>query len=254
MQILIGCAKDMRASSPVTPPRLTEPRFAGEARRHALLLASLDTTQLQHMLAISARLAREVFLRYQHFFSEDNQPLAAVLAYHGVVFRNMGLETFTASDFDHAQRHLWITSFLYGLLRPLDGIKPYRLEGKAVLPGEERNLMDYWKPRLTDLLIESVRADDGILVNLASAEMQQLFHWQRVEAETRVIRPEFLVSRSGRVSMPSVYAKKCRGAMTAWMLRSRLTDPARMRDFSFEGFTYRGDDRSEDNPVFMAEL
>lgn len=253
MQILIGCAKDMTTTSAITPPLVTEPRFQKEANDNAMQLSRYDADQLQDLLCVSPKLAKEVHHRYQTFFNDDNHPLAAILSYHGVVFRTMGLEQFSADDFKHAQQHLWITSFLYGLLRPLDAIKAYRLEGKVSLPENGMIMFDFWKPRLTDLLIESAKADDGIVVDLASAEMRQLFRWQDVESQTRVIKPGFLVAKNGKVTMPSVWAKKCRGAMTAWILQDRLTDTARIKDFSYENFRFQGCDKGEGNPMFMKE-
>ena len=90
--------------------------------------------------------------------------------------------------------HRWhlLTSFLYGLLRPLDGILPYRMEGNVELPnGEGQNLFGFWKNRLTNILIEAVKADGGTLVHLATEEYQHLFDWQRVRKEIRVIQPLF---------------------------------------------------------------
>ena len=103
---------------------------------------------------------------------------------------------FTADDFRYAQEHLRITSFLYGLLRPLDGIRPYRLEGDVRLPEKGGiTMFDYWKPLLTDYFIEEIKKRGGILVNLASGEMKDLFDWKRVESEVRVITPDLSVER-----------------------------------------------------------
>ena len=94
-----------------------------------------------------------------------------------------------------------ITAFLYGLLRPLDGIKPYRLEGDVRLPEKGGiSMFDYWKPLLTDYFIEEIKNCGGVLINLASAEMKDLFDWKRVEQEVRVITPEFQVWKAGPVS------------------------------------------------------
>ncbi len=253
MQILIGCAKDMSESPSIQTPWLSLPRFADEAASLAKDMAQYDETELQDMLHISSPLAHTVKRRYMRFVDSDNAPQAAIAAYNGVVFRNMSLDDFSQADFDYAQRHLWITSFLYGLLRPLDGIKSYRLEGNVVLPETGVSMFRYWSPRLTGLLIDSVKADDGILVDLASGEMRHLFDWRKVEKELRVVRPEFLVYKNGTMKALSVYAKKCRGAMTSWILRDRITDPAQLSAFTYQGFSYRGDNTSADNPVFVLD-
>lgn len=236
MQILIGCAKDMTRGLG-TELVLHEPRFQDEARQHALQMMNYSPEELRNMLHISPALAKETWLRYQHFL--DDSPLqAALLAYTGVVFKHMGLAHFTSEDFSYAQAHLWITSFLYGLLRPLDGIRPYRLEGKVVLPQYDQSMLAYWRLRLTDVFIASIRDDDGLLLDLASNEMRSFFDWKRVEREVRVVRPEFLVEKEGVLKQVTVYAKMCRGAMAGHALRQRLALPEALQDFTFEGFAF----------------
>ena len=251
MQILIGCAKDMVATTSIAVPRCSTPHYLKEACHHAMQMAGFSPNALQQLLGISSKLAGEVFRRYQTFFDDSNPPIAAITAYHGVVFKHMQLEQFSSDDFDYAQRHLWITSFLYGLLRPLDGIKCYRMEGKVVLPQHDGSMFEYWRSRLTDAFINSIKADDGVLIDLGSSEMRQLFNWSSVEAELRVVKPNFLVAKGDKVSMPSVWAKKCRGAMTAWLIRNRVADTAQLTRFTFDGFAYKGDDGG--SPVFIAE-
>ena len=223
MQILISCAKTMAAASDIALPAATEAPFRAEAEQTALQLAALTTDELARLLRVIA-------------------------AYTGVVFKHIDPAGFSPDDFAYAQQHLNITSFLYGLLRPLDAIRSYRLEGDAVLPGpDDRTVFARWPERLTDLLIDRVRADDGILVNLASAEMKRLFDWRRVRREVRVITPEFRVREGGRLRTIVVYTKMCRGEMTRSLIRGRISDPETLRGFEWEGFRYdaalgRGDD------------
>ena len=161
----------------------------------------------------------------------------ALAAYTGIVFKRIAPADFTAGDFEYAQAHLNITSFLYGLLRPLDAIRTYRLEGDAVLPGRgDETMFSYWQSRLTDDLLGRIHADDGILVNLASGEMKRLFDWKRVCREARVITPEFRVREGDRLKTVVVYTKMCRGEMTRHILKNRIADPATLRSFEWEGF------------------
>ena len=121
---------------------------------------------------------------------------------------------FTDADFRFAQSHLLILSFLYGMLRPLDMIHPYRLEGKVKLEAAGgKNLFTYWKDKLTDLLIRRVQKDDGILLHLATEEFEHLFNWKRVVKEVHVIKPYFYVDKGNEYKIVSMYAKGCRGAM-----------------------------------------
>ena len=94
------------------------------------------------------------------------------------------------------------------------------MEGKVKLEAtEERTMFDFWKPRLTEELIRAVQSDDGILVHLATKEMEHLFDWKRVKKEVRVIQPTFYIEKNGRMVSPAMYAKSCRGAMTREIIK-----------------------------------
>lgn len=253
MQILISCAKTMAsvasAATPAAMPGTTEPRFAGEADLLAARLGALPVGELARELRVGERLAAENRQRYLRF--HDAEALPAITAYAGVVFRHIAPGTFAPNDFRYAQRHLHITSFLYGLLRPLDAIRPYRLEG-AVRPLDDgRTLFDFWRDRLTDPLIESVLSDDGVLVNLASDEMKRLFDWRRVCREVRVVTPAFRLRDGERLRTVVVYTKMCRGAMTRHLLLHRIGDPEALYRFEWEGFRFDAERSLPDAPLFV---
>lgn len=235
MQILIGCAKIMTGSSPREIPFATEPRFRQQADDNAKQLAGYSVDELQGMLHINKELAVDNFQRYQTFFiSETRQP--AVFSYDGMVFQKLAPETYSDEALRYANAHLFIGSFLYGLLRPLDLVNPYRLEGDVVLPRHGVTMFDYWKPLLTDWFIAQVKADDGILVNLAGEEFKKLFNWRRVQKELTVITPQFKVEKDGKLKTVVIYAKMCRGAMAKWILQSKPTNVDRLAAFAYEGY------------------
>jgi hypothetical protein len=104
---------------------------------------------------------------------------------------------------------------------------------------DDKPVGSIWKKYLTDYLIESVKADDGVLVHLSTAEYEQLFDWKRVCREVRVIQPLFYVQQpDGSLKVQAVWAKSCRGAMTRFILQNRITDPAELNAFSYESFNY----------------
>ena len=126
------------------------------------------------MLKLSPKLMMESYHRFQNFHSAEEEPLQALLAYTGVVFKNINPKDFTEADFRFAQDHLRLVSICYGLLRPLDLIKPYRMEYDVKLPElGEGNMYIYWRARQTEPLIEEVKADDNLLINLGSMDLQQ---------------------------------------------------------------------------------
>ena len=132
MQILLACAKNMTTRPELSPSILTKPKFLEEAERHALQLAAFTEAELGKALKCNPRLAILNKLRYLSFFdSDDSGP--AVLSYNGIVYRHLRAWEFTEADYAYANNHLWICSFLYGLLRPMDRIKNYRLEGNEKL-------------------------------------------------------------------------------------------------------------------------
>ena len=199
----------MAENNPAEIPRTTLPRYAREAAELALQLATLSTEELERMLRTNWQIAATNRRRYRQFHGEEA---------------------------------------LYGLLRPLDAIRRYRLEGDAVLPGhDDQTMFGYWQGRLTEAFLEKIHADDGILVNLASSEMKRLFDWKRIRREARIITPEFRIREGDRLKTIVVYTKMCRGEMTRHLIRNRITDPEMLKEFEWEGFRFdaalsRGDD------------
>lgn len=250
MQILLACAKIMEKQTAVTTPIVSIPMFQKEAERFALLMSQRSVEELMEMFKCSRQLAIENKLRYESFFASEER-VPAILTYYGQAYKCLQAQTLDAKDFIFAQGHLWITSFLYGLLRPLDMIHPYRMEGKVELDG--KTMFQHWRPLLTDLLIDSVKTDDGILVHLATEEMQHLFDWKRVCKEVKVIQPEFLVMKNGKLKVVTVYAKSCRGAMTRFIIKNQLTMPEDLRHFEYEGFEYSADYGDTSHPCFIID-
>ena len=175
MLILLSCAKTMSESTNVKFPMLTEPRFQKEASEVAFQMSQFSVEELERLLHVNSKIAWENYKRYQDFHSPSLKKLPALLAYTGIVFKRLGAKDFSSSDFEYAQHHLRMTSFCYGLLRPLDGIRSYRLEGDVLLPELGGTVFMFWRSRLTDALIEDVRRAGGVLCNLASEEMKNLF-------------------------------------------------------------------------------
>ena len=232
---------------------LSTPRFQNEAQAFAKDMAQYSTETIAEILGCSHQIASQNRLRFMQFFNEKPK-LPAILAYHGQAYKHLKAETLTADGLNYSQETLWITSFLYGLLRPLDGILPYRMEGNVELPsGEGQNMFGFWKNRLTDVLIDSVKADDGILIHLATEEYQHLFDWQRVCKEIRVIQPLFYVKKGNDLKIQAVWAKTCRGAMTRFIIDNQITNPDGLSAFSYMGFEYEPMLGEPDFPHFIKQ-
>lgn len=255
MMTFISCAKTMTGRSKIQIPATTStPEFQTEAIQNALDMSQFSAQDLERLLRVNSKIAAENYLRFHDFCSEANAPLPALVAYTGIVFKRIQPQDFTIMNFQYVQDHLRITSFLYGLLRPLDLIKNYRMEGDIRLP--ERggiSMFDYWKPLLTDAFIRDIKAQGGILINLASGEMKDLFDWKRIEQEVRVITPEFQVWKNGKLTTVVVYAKMCRGEMTRFIMKNRIEKPADLKGFNWEGFSF-DEERSTDTHYLFSLL
>ena len=254
MQIILASAKIMHDKLKSVPDiRLSTPRFRNEAEAFARDMAQYSAETIAEMLGCSQQIAVQNRLRYMQFFDEKPK-LPAILAYHGQAYKHLKAEALNNDDLTYSQGKLWITSFLYGLLRPLDGILPYRMEGHVELPsGEGMNMFGFWKSRLTDMLIDSVKADDGILIHLATEEYQHLFDWQRVRRKVRIIQPLFYVRKGNDLKIQAVWAKTCRGAMTRFIIENRITNPEELNAFSYEGFEYEPALGEPDYPHFIKQ-
>lgn len=240
MLLLLSPAKTMTGTSQLKAPAPTTPRFEREAAEIALQMAQFPIDELGRLLKLNPRLAVESYRRFQDFHGDATSPLQALLAYTGVVFKHIRPDDFSREDFEYAQAHLRIVSIAYGLLRPLDGIKPYRMEYDVKLPEPgDGTMYAFWRERLTPALIGEVKQAGGVLANLASQEVQPAFDWKKVEQSVRVVTPEFKIWKNGKARTIVIYAKMARGQMARYLLKNRFDDPEAMKEFRWEGFTYQ---------------
>lgn len=252
MQILLANAKIMFEHSEVEP--LSEPMFQPTANELAMEMASCDIDTLSKEMDCSRKLAAENWHRYQNFFVAEKLP--AIMAYNGQAYKHLKAKTLNENDLAFGQQHLWITCFLYGLLRPMDAVVPYRMEHCVKLAiTDDKPINTFWKDKLTDVLINSVKADDGVLIHLSTGEYEHLFDWKRVMEEVKVIHPLFYVrQKDGFLKMQAVWAKSCRGAMVRFILQNQITKPEDLKAFSHEGFEYNPNLGEELYPHFVRDL
>ena len=251
MQILLANAKIMYEKAEKQP--LSTPLFQSVADTLAAEMARMDVEELARQLDCSTKIAAENWKRYHNFAAAEKMP--AILAYNGQAYKHLRADSLSGEALEYAQRHLWITCFLYGLLRPMDGIVPYRMEHCVTLEATgDKPVNQFWKDKLTDVLIDSVKADDGVLLHLSTAEYEHLFDWKRVCKEVKVIQPLFYVrQKDGRLKMQAVWAKACRGAMVRFVLAHQIVHPKELAAFSYDGFEYAPQLGEEAFPHFVRE-
>ena len=252
MQILLASAKTMSDDTKLSSKiNLSEPMFRLEAEILARDMFQYSVDSIAEMLKCSRMIASLNKLRFMDFFN-DVEKTAAIFSYKGQAYKHLKADSMSIDDLKFAQNHLWITSFLYGLLRPFDGILPYRMEGNVELPSAEgKNIFGFWKNRLTDKLIGMIKADDGILLHLATEEYQHLFDWKRLSDEICIVQPLFYVRSGDKLKIQAVWAKTCRGAMTRFIIENRITNLSDILSFCYEGFHFDSKFGDQNYPHFI---
>lgn len=255
MLIMLSPAKTMDMSSESVSgfPAGTEPVFAADARKLAAAMRRFSEAELAKMLKISPALAAQNYERYRLFGRPSNSRKEAIAAYNGSVFKAIGAATLTADDLLYAQDRIRIVSTLYGLVRPLDRIEAYRIAFSLKLFPEQGNLYDYWLPKLTGPLIADVRKAGGILVNLASLDIQGALRMDEVRRAVRVVTPEFQELRDGRYETVRTYAKICRGVMTRHIIQQRIESADELVKFMWNGFAFNPEVSDGERYVFTRE-
>ncbi len=255
MLAILSPAKTLDFESPNPCQQLTQPQFLADAQQLIELLQKLSPTKIASLMQLSDALAQlnvARFSQWQPPFSLTNAR-QAILAFTGDVYVGLNAETLSAQDLVFAQQQLRILSGLYGILRPLDLIQPYRLEmGTALENLRGKNLYAFWGQQLTDAINHQLQSTDAVcLVNLASHEYFSVLQPKKIIRP--IITPVFKDEKKGVFKVISFFAKKARGQMAAYMIRHRLTQPAALQSFSVDGYEYRPALSSELEWVFCRE-
>ncbi len=251
MLVVISPAKRLDwAERDATP---TQPDFQDDAIRLAKTARNLTLGDLKKLMSLSDDLARLNRDRFRAF-ADAPQPEAtrpAALAFAGDTYQGLEAVSLDADELAWAQDRLRILSGLYGLLRPLDAIQPYRLEmGSRLKTRRGTSLYDYWRDQLSKALNAQAEAlGTETLVNCASQEYFGAVAPKSLKL--RVITPVFMEDKGGAPKIVSFFAKKARGAMARFIIQNRLTAPRGLLDFDTGGYAYRRDLSGPDKPVFL---
>jgi cytoplasmic iron level regulating protein YaaA (DUF328/UPF0246 family) len=237
MLAIISPAKTLDYASPLPDLPATAPRFAAEAERLAAAAAKLGAKRLGRLMHISDALAALNAGRFRGFVEADERP--ALYAFAGDVYAGFEAKTLDEPAVRFAQDHLRILSGLYGLLRPLDAIRPYRLEmGTRWAPGRKKDLYAFWQDRIAaQLARDAEESGSAVLVNLASKE-----YWRAVEGtlppSLPVIEIDFREEGPAGLRFNTFAAKRARGMMARYICEHRLADPEALKAFDSDGYRY----------------
>ncbi|MGK9172507.1 peroxide stress protein YaaA [Yokenella regensburgei] len=252
MLILISPAKTLDYQSELATTRFTQPELLDHSQQLIDVARQLTAPQIKTLMGISDKLADLNATRF-HDWQPDFTPQnarQAILAFKGDVYTGLQAETFSEADFDFAQQHLRMLSGLYGVLRPLDLMQPYRLEmGIRLENAKGKDLYQFWGDTITEKLNEAIKAQgDEVVVNLASDEYFRSVKPKSLKA--RIIKPVFLDEKNGKFKVISFYAKKARGLMSRYIIEKRLTKPEQLTGFNSEGYFFDEEQSGKGELVF----
>ena len=252
MLMVISPAKTLDYESPLATDTYTQPAYLDHARELVDQLKTLEPHQISNLMSISDKLGQlnaERFGQWHTPFTPANAR-QAVLAFKGDVYTGLDADSFSESDFKFAQNHLRILSGLYGLLRPLDLMQPYRLEmGTRFENTRGKDLYAFWGDTITHALNGELAKDDGVLVNLASNEYFKSVRKAKLDA--RIVTPQFKDWKNGQYKMISFYAKKARGLMCRYAIQNRITQASDLKGFDLDGYAFSAEQSEGDNWVFL---
>ena len=255
MLLVISPAKTLDYDTPPVTARYSFPEHLEHSQELIEQLRTLSPQQVAELMSLSDKLAALNVARFgswQPEFTPQNAK-QALLAFKGDVYTGLNAEDFSEADFTFAQAHLRMLSGLYGVLRPLDLMQPYRLEmGTKLANTRGKDLYAFWGDRISAWLNQALAAQgDDVLVNLASNEYFSAV--QRKALRARVIDTEFKDLKNGQYKIISFYAKKARGLMARYVIKERLTDPARLKEFDYQGYRFSEEQSTSDRLVFLRD-
>ena len=244
MKIILSPAKKMIVDTDnIAPVEL--PVFIDKTEEILSWMKSKSKEELQTIWKCNDKIAEQNFNRLENM-DLYNRLTPAVLAYEGIAFQYMAPSVFEIQQFEYLQNHLRILSAFYGILKPMDGVTPYRLEMQAKAEIEETtNLYDYWGDRLYHSVID----DSRIIINLASKEYSKCIE-KYLTSQDRYITIVFCELSGDKLVTKGTYAKMARGEMVRFMAENNIENPVDIKKFDRLGYTFRGDLSSETEYVF----
>jgi len=253
MLALVSPAKKLDAETPAPLGAFSQPDFLDDTQELVDTLKAMPKSRLKGLMKLSDKLADLNHARYQHFaapFGPDNAKQAAYM-FRGDTYVGLDADTLGEKDMDYAQSHLRILSGLYGLLRPLDLMQPYRLEmGTKLHNPRGEDLYDFWNSKLTDACNAATKGHkDRSVISLASNEYIKSIQPKNLEGD--FITCHFKEMKNGTPKVIGLFAKRARGAMTRYMIENRIETPGGLKNFNADGYTFRPELSSDTDYVFV---
>ncbi len=255
MLMVISPAKTLDFDTPPTTERFTQPQYLDHSQELITQLRELTPAQIGELMHLSDKLSGLNAARFGSWnpaFTPENAK-QALLAFKGDVYTGLQAETLSEKQLSYAQDHLRMLSGLYGLLRPLDLMQPYRLEmGTKLANGRGKDLYAFWGTRISEWLNEALAEQgDDLLLNLASNEYFSSV--KRSALNARIIDTEFKDLKNGQYKIISFYAKKARGMMSRFVISEQINTPSALKEFDMNGYRYSSEQSSDTKLVFLRD-
>lgn len=252
MLIVLSPAKSLDYKTPVKVKASSLPEFVSESAKLIADLKKLSPQEVADLMGLSDQLAALNVGRYRDWSKKftDANSKPAIYAFDGDVYEGFDVKTLNPKAVDFAQDHLRILSGLYGSLRPLDLMQPYRLEmGTSFKNARGKDLYAFWGERVTDSLKKVLEQQKKpVLLNLASEEYFKVLQAKNLDCP--VISPVFQDGKDGKYKIISFYAKRARGLMARYVVENRITDPADLKGFNLDGYKYIASESKPEKPLF----
>jgi len=257
MLAILSPAKTLDFDSPLTTDQHSAPEFTKESTALIKTLRQLEPSDIGSLMGISDKLAVLNHNRYAHWsakFDDASGARASLLAFKGDVYLGLDAQTLSKRDFTWAQKRLRVLSGLYGLLRPLDRIHPYRLEmGTALRNTAGKDLYEFWGGKVTQALNEALAGQRSkVLINLASNEYYKVVQAQNIDG--RIVTINFKEWRRDAYRFVSFSAKKARGLMARYMIDHRAERADDLKAFDVEGYAFNEELSSRDEWIFTRHI
>ena len=250
MKILISPAKSLDFENKVETSFNTVPLFNDKAIQVNNSIKDLSAPDLSRLMTISPKLSDLNWLRNQDFQKNNSKEKQAIFAFNGDVYDGIDANTISTSNHEKLQSSLRILSGLYGILKPFDKIKPYRLEmGTKISIDGSKNLYDFWKKNVTDSILKEIKEEE-IIINLASNEYFSVIDSSLID--NKIITPQFKDFKNGKLKIISFYAKKARGLMTRFLIDNDIQSSSDIENFNSSGYTFSQSETADStSPVFV---
>ena len=250
MKILISPAKSLDFENIVETSISSEPIFADQAFKINNTIKNLTAPDLSSLMSISPKLSELNWSRNQDFQKIDSKEKEAIFAFNGDVYDGIDASSINTSNHEKLQNSLRILSGLYGILKPFDKIKAYRLEmGTKISINGSKNLYDFWKESVTNSLIDEINEND-IIVNLASNEYFSVIDKSLIP--NTIVTPQFKDFKNGKLKIISFYAKKARGLMTRFLIDNDIKSLSDIESFNSSGYMFSQNETTNPlEPVFV---